>query len=56
MNPIPYKIIMPKIRWLAVCGSSRKSRRKLCRKIFLMFNGLFKENEDECVALDNQTN
>lgn len=37
MNPIPYKIIMPKIRWLSVCGSSRKSKRKFFRKLKMIF-------------------
>lgn len=46
MNPIPYRV--PKIRWLAVCGTSRKSRRKAMRKIFLMFNDLFKTENEEC--------
>lgn len=46
MNPIPYKIIMPKIRWFPICGSSKKSRRKAIRKILLIANDLFKtENE-----------
>lgn len=45
MNPLPYR--MPKIRWLAFCGSSRKSRRKAIRKILLIFNDLFKTENEE---------
>ena len=47
MNPIPYKIMLPKIRWLAVCGSSRKSKRKAIRKILLIANDLFKTENEE---------
>lgn len=41
MNPLP-KFELPKIGFLACCGSSRKSRRKFIRKIILMF-----KEEDE---------
>ena len=39
MNPLP-KFELPKIRFLTYGGRSRKSRRKLIRKIMLMFKEL----------------
>lgn len=43
MNPLPipkFKFELSKLRFLAYCGSSRKSKRKFLRKIMLIFKEL----------------
>ena len=43
MHPLPYELILPKFNFLKPWGKSKKSRRKVIRKILLMVNDLFKE-------------
>lgn len=42
MNPIKLEFIMPEFNFLRHFGKSKKSKRKLIRKMFLMINDLFK--------------
>lgn len=43
MNPIKLEFIMPKFNFLRPFGKSKKSRRKVIRKMFLIFKT---ENEE----------
>lgn len=47
MNPIKLEFIMPKFNFLRPFGKSKKSRRKAIRKILLIFNDLFKTENEE---------
>lgn len=47
MNPIKLEFIIPEFHFLRPFGKSKKSKRKAIRKLFLIFNDLFKTENEE---------